>query len=96
MFSPSSAGTIRQTFRASGNAEIDELCEALDVSLPEEELDFHTLGGLVYSRLGVVPDDNTALDLEAYGFSIHVDRILDRRIESAIVKKASLPEETEE
>ena len=83
-------------FRASGNAEIDELCEALDVTLPEEEMDFHTLGGLVYSRLGLVPDDNTELDLEAYGFSIHVDQILDRRIESAIVKKAPLPEETEE
>lgn len=83
-------------FRVSGTAEIDELCEALDVTLPEEELDFHTLGGLVYSRLGVVPDDNTELDLEAYGFLIHVDQILDRRIESAIVRKSLAPEEAEE
>ena len=83
-------------FRVSGSAEIEELCEAIDLVLPEEELDFHTLGGLVYSRLGVVPDDNTELDLEAYGLLIHVDKILDRRIESAIVRKAAVSEKNEE
>ena len=83
-------------FRVSGSAEIEELCEAIDLVLPEEELDFHTLGGLVYSRLGVVPDDNTELDLEAYGLLIHVDKILDRRIESAIVRKVAVSEKNEE
>lgn len=84
------------TFRVRGTAEIDEIFEALGVPLPDEEPDFHTLGGLVYSNISVVPDDGTTVDVEACGLSIHVDVIVDRRFESAIVKKLPAPETAEE
>ena len=89
-FDPSEPAEIEQIspelWRVTGSAEIGEVAEAVGVDLPED-LEFDTLGGLVYSRLHTIPKDGTMLDVEAYGMHIHVVRIEDRRIAEATVQK---------
>jgi putative hemolysin len=89
-FDPSEPAEIEQLssdlWRVSGSADIEEVAEAVGVQLPEE-LDFDTLGGLVFSRLHTIPVDGAVLDVDAYGMHIHVERIEDRRIVAATVKK---------
>lgn len=75
-------------WRITGTAHIDDVAEALDVELPED-LEFDTLGGLVFSRLNTIPEDGATLDVEAYGLEIHVEAIEDRRIVTALVRKHS-------
>ena len=61
-----------------------------------EDLDFDTMGGLVFSQLHTIPKDGTVLDVEAYGLQIHVERIEERRIVAATVRKMEpTAEETE-
>ena len=81
-------------WRVSGSADIQEVAELFDVEMPED-LDFDTLGGLVFSCLHTIPKDGTVLDVEAYGLSIHVEKIEDRRIESATVRRIDPPAEEE-
>ena len=51
-------------WRVSGSADVQEVAETVGVELPED-LDFDTLGGLVFSRLHTIPKDGTVLDVEA-------------------------------
>lgn len=89
-FDPSEPAEIEQIspelWRVTGSAEIEDVAEAVGVELPED-LEFDTLGGLVYSRLHTIPKDGTMLDVEAYGLHIHVVRIEDRRITEATVQR---------
>lgn len=89
-FDPSEPAEIEQIspelWRVTGSAEIEDVAEAVGVELPED-LEFDTLGGLVYSRLHTIPKDGTMLDVEAYGLHIHVVRIEDRRIAEATVQR---------
>ena len=96
-FDPSEPAEIEQLepglWRVSGSADVQEVAEIVGVDLPED-LDFDTMGGLVFSRLHTIPKDGTVLDVEAYGLHIHVERIEDRRIVAATVRKlAPAPEE---
>ncbi len=75
-------------WRVSGSADIEDVAEALDVELPED-LDFDTLGGLVFSQLHTIPKDGAVLDVEVYGLHIHVERIEERRIVAATVRKCA-------
>lgn len=83
------------TWRIKGSALIDDVAEALDIELPEDE-DYETLGGMVFSCLHTIPKDGSQFDVEVNGLQIHVEKVEDQRIESAIVKKLPKPEETEE
>ena len=85
-------------WRVSGSADVQEVAEVIGVDLPED-LDFDTLGGLVFSRLHTIPKDGAVVDVEAYGLHIHVERIEDRRIVAATVRRAEpapSPEKAEE
>lgn len=73
-------------WKISGSTEIETIAEELDVDFPED-LEYNTLGGLVFSCLHTIPVDGTALDVEAYGLHIHVDQIADRKIRMAKVWK---------
>ena len=81
-------------WRVSGSADLEELAEAMDFSLPEdEERDYDTLGGLVFSQLSVIPEDGSRPLVEALGLRIQVEELCDRRVEWALVEK--LPPEPE-
>lgn len=90
-FDPAEPAEIQELepglWRVSGSADIQEVAETIGVELPED-LDFDTLGGLVFSRLHTIPKDGAVVDVEAYGLHIHVEGIQDRRIVAATVRKA--------
>jgi putative hemolysin len=76
-------------WRISGAAPLEKAAKALGVILPEDKYD--TFGGFVFSLLGQVPGDGETADLEAFGLSIQILEIKDRRLEAALVKPISPP-----
>ena len=83
-------------WRVSGSADLEELAEAMDFSLPEdEERDYDTLGGLIFSQLSVIPEDGSRPVVEALGLRIQVEELCDRRVEWALVEKLSPEPEKE-
>ena len=80
-------------WRVSGSVYIDDLAEALDMDLPEDT-DYDTVGGMIFSCLHTIPADGTQFDVTVNGLEIHVEKIEDRRIEAALIKK--LPPEKPE
>lgn len=85
-------------WRVSGSADLEELAEAMDLELPEdEERDYDTLGGLVFSQLSVIPEDGSRPVVETMGLRIRVEELCDRRVEWALVEKLSpVPQESRE
>lgn len=98
-FDPSEPEEMEQIkpnlWRVSGSADIEEVAETIGVDIPED-LDFDTLGGLVFSQLRTIPKDGSVLDVDAYGMHIHVEKIKDRRIVAATVRKCADNEMAEE
>ena len=82
-------------WRVSGSADLEELAEAMAFPLPDdEERDYDTLGGLVFSQLSVIPEDGSRPVVEALGLRIQVEELCERRVEWTLVEK--LPPEFEE
>ncbi len=83
-------------WRVSGSADLEELAKAMGFELPEdEEMDYDTLGGLVFSQLSVIPEDGSRPVVEALGLHIQVEELCDRRVEWALVEKLSPEPEPE-
>ena len=77
----------RALFQVPGEA-VQELAEAMDFQLPEDEdRDYDTLGGLVFAQLAVIPEDGSRPVVEALGLRIRVEELCDRRVEWALVEK---------
>ena len=76
-------------WRVSGSADLEELAEIIGFDLPsgEEELDYDTLGGLVFAQLSVIPEDGSQVEVDALGLHIKVEQLEDRRVEWALVSK---------
>jgi putative hemolysin len=84
-------------WRVSGSADLDELAEAVQLELPQdEERDYDTLGGLIFAQLSVIPEDGSRPVVEALGLRIRVEELCDRRVEWALVEKLAPPEEAKE
>ncbi|GIK74031.1 MAG: hypothetical protein BroJett021_30190 [Chloroflexota bacterium] len=72
--------------------DLDSLSELLDIDIEEEEAD--TVGGLIYSRLGHVPEQGEMLEIEGWRFTV---LSLDgRRILQVRVERISPPQAVEE
>lgn len=56
------------------------------MDLPEDS-DYDTVGGMIFSCLHTIPADGTQFDVTVNGLEIHVEKIEDRRIEEALIKK---------
>lgn len=82
-------------WRVNGGVDLETLSDALEVSLPLDE-EFDTLGGLVYSCLTAIPEKGATPIVTAYGLRIQVEKIEDRRIESALVSKISDTKKTDQ
>lgn len=85
-------------WRVSGAAELEDLAEVIGFDLPtgEEELDYDTLGGLVFAQLSVIPEDGSQVEVDALGLHIKVEKIEDRRVEWALVSRLPAAEENGE
>lgn len=79
-------------FRLQGRAPIEILNELFDLELDEGDVD--TVGGLVFSRYGKVPEVGTEVALVAEGLHCVVDEMDGRRIVSVSVQKAGRNAET--
>lgn len=83
-------------WRVAGFAELDKLSDVIGFTLPEDA-DFSTLGGMIMNELSEIPDDgDTNIEVETCGLHIKVEKVEDRRIESAIVTKLPVPEDEDE
>ena len=82
-------------WRAAGSADLEEVAEALDMELPEDE-ECDTLGGLVFAQLSVIPEDGSHPAVDIYGLHIEVEELTDRRVEWALVSKLADGEATDE
>ncbi len=84
-------------WRIAGSAELEDVAEALELPLPEEDDDeYETLGGLVFSRLSVIPQDGSHPEVEALGMHIKVQEIRNHRVEWTLVSRLLQPEPEEE
>ena len=85
-------------WRVSGSADLEEMAETMGFELPkDEEIDYDTLGGLVFSQLSVIPEDGSRPAVDVLGLHIQVEELCDRRVEWALVERlAPAPEETVE
>lgn len=82
-------------WRISGAADLESVAEALDIRLPDD-LEYDTLGGLVFSRLTEIPSDGEHPVVECFGLRISVEQIADRRVEWAVVEKIDPQAEDDE
>lgn len=81
-------------WKVTGNTAIETMAEELEIELDTENLDYDTVGGLIISLLQAIPEDGVTFDVEGLGLHIHVEDIVDRRIEKAYISKVN-QEETE-
>ena len=79
------------TFTIDGTCNIDEVEEMLDTSLPAG--DYDTLGGMIMSLLGRIPEENEQPSVEVSGFVFTVMSIEERRIGQVRAERIILPDE---
>ncbi len=72
-------------YLVSGSARVDELEEIIGVDLAAEGID--TIGGLLFSRIGHIPERNSRHVLD--GLALTVRKIRRNRIEELLVEVAS-------
>ena len=83
-------------WRVVGSTELDKLSQAIGFELPED-IEFSTLGGMILNELSEIPEDGeTEIEVNTCGLHIKVEKVEDRRIESAIVTKITIAEGKED
>ena len=81
------------SFVMTGEADMDEVCKALDIH--DEELeDFDTLNGFLVSKIDKIPTEGESYAISAYGYSFQVVQVLDKMIGTVRVRR--LPEKSGE
>ncbi len=76
-----------QTWKIHGSASMDDVSEKLELKLESEE--FETFNGMIYHALEGVPKDGETVQLEVSGLKIHVTKIEDHQVQTAIVTKVA-------
>lgn len=68
-----------------GNPELEVIEDALGMEIASEGFD--TLSGLVFQKLGVIPEDGAQnIELEIQGMQIHITCIREHQIEETVIK----------
>ena len=75
-----------QSYRVAGNVLIEDIAENIDIEIPQDD-DYDTLGGFIFSQLHEIPSDGSVFDLDFDDYSIHVDRVMDKHVESCVITK---------
>ena len=78
-------------WRVSGSTEMEDLADELGFAYDEDEDEYETLGGLVFSCLSEIPADGSKPVIEAEGLLIKVEELHDRRVEWATVSRMDTP-----
>lgn len=82
-------------WKIAGTVPIEEVEDALEVKISEDDDDYGTLGGLIYSCLSQIPEDGSHPEVDTRGLHIKVEEITEHRVEWATVTKLA-PEEPAE
>jgi len=69
--------------RVNGRVSIDDVNEALDVKLPQDEWD--TIGGLMLSLAGEIPEEGQAVRFE--NLKLTAEKVVGRRIKSVLIAR---------
>ncbi len=77
-------------FDIEGTTPIDDVCEKLDITIPEG--DYDTLGGFVTDVLGRIPDENEHPSITVEGYDFKVGDVEDNRIVSVVVSRSPVKE----
>jgi CBS domain containing-hemolysin-like protein len=80
------------SFRVNGRVSIDDVNEALDVKLPQDEWD--TVGGLMLGLAGEIPKEGQSVIFE--NIRLRAEKVVGRRIKSVLVTREAPPEPAEE
>jgi len=80
-------------YRLQGRAPLEVLEELFAVEVEEEDMD--TVGGLVFSRYGTVPEPNTEVEDPGHGLRFMVEEMDERRIVSVTVQRIDGSEKEE-
>ncbi len=83
-------------WRIAGTTQLDDISETLDIEIDYETEEYKTLGGLVFSEMPSIPDDGSTPEVEAKGLKIKVEKIVDLRVESALVSKIIAEDENDD
>jgi putative hemolysin len=80
-------------YTLDGTADLEDVAEELDITLPEESEDYDTIGGFLTSILGEIPDEDEHPELDALGYHFRILSIADHHIDT--IEATKLPD-TEE
>lgn len=80
-------------FIVLGNTNVEKVFEALDLEVPEEEIQSVVVNGWVMNVLGRVPEKNDSFEYK--GCRVTVLEMDEKRVEKIYIKK-EMPQETEE
>ncbi len=81
-------------WRILGLASIEEINEALDLYIADE--DYDTFGGYILSLLGEIPEDGSTFELETDELKIKVESVIDHTIDSTLVIKKETTAENDD
>lgn len=82
------------TYTIDGICDIEEVEEMLGVELPKG--DYDTIGGLILSILGYLPEENDNPEVECMGYKFTVEKVDERHIETVIAKRLPQNDNAEE
>ena len=75
------------SYRIRGATSIQDVSELLAMDLPVG--DYHTLGGMIFGRLGVIPSSGSVLKLPEAGLLFTVEKMDGRRVDSVLVRRVA-------
>jgi CBS domain containing-hemolysin-like protein len=76
--------------RVDGRASVDDLAELFDFDLEalEDSEEYDTVGGLIYHRIGGVPQPGDKIELEAQGLTLTVESTDGHRVGKVLAARA--------
>lgn len=80
-----------KTFEASGRIEIEDLEEKLSLKLSEEDEEYDTLGGLILSISGTVPNKGDSIIHPSAGLVFEILDSDPRRIKKVLIHRSPIP-----
>lgn len=81
-------------WQVAGSADLKEVAESIGFTLPQEELDFGTMAGMIFHELDIIPQDGSLPSIEMFGLHIQVESMIGSRIQW--VRLSLLPPSQEE
>ena len=81
-------------WKVQGTTSVEDLADELEMHTEEiDELEYDTVGGMVFSCLSEIPQDGPEFDVQTLGMNVHVSKVEVRRIVECLVSKLPKPED---